>query len=366
MSDVRRFNLQGRLSSWAALRASTTDVTETRPRDDAMAKAVSQRIDFLRIVLICAIVYIHVPDPMTQTPWLAVVRSVFVDGLFRVGVPVLSAVSGYLLAASLQRRSYPATFKNKLRTLLVPLILWNLPLVVALYFIEARGLTHYQFHAPAYPFSAFNWTDLVFGIEGQPVNYPMYFIRDLFVAFLISPLFMAVSRFSPLVAIGVVTVIFASGIDGVLIMRNEIAINFFVGFLIFRSGFKPTALDAYAVPCLMAAIAAGLLLAIFPHLFRMPFMLMSPWLVWPAASLATRLKGFDTIRRQASSSIAIFVMHAPILMVIWALFGKALTGGEYFAMWLLAPILVISIALMVYRIVHRLAPGVARWSFGSR
>ena len=366
MSDASEFGPQGRLPIWEGLLGPTGAPTEIRPIDETARAAVSQRIDFLRFVLICAIVYIHVPDPVTQAPWLASVRSLVVDGFSRVGVPVLSAVSGYLFAASLQRKAYPAVLKAKVRTLLVPLIVWNLPLVVALYFVEARELTQYQFHAPAFPFSSGNWFDLVFGFENQPINYPMYFIRDLFVCCLIAVPFIAVARHAPLLALAVITAVFATGIDGPLILRDIIPINFFVGYLVHRFRWDVTAWDAFAFPCLLAAIVVCVTFVIFPDMFRLPFMLLSPWVVWPAASLATRIKGFQAITRQAASSIAIFVMHAPILMALWATFGKDLTGREYFILWLVAPPFVIATTMIIYRCVHGLLPGFARWAFGSR
>ena len=366
MSDAGPFGSQGRVPIWAGWLGSGSAPNEIRPTDETTRAVVSQRIDFLRFVLICAIVYIHVPDPVTQAPWLAIVRSLVVDGFSRVGVPVLSAVSGYLFAASLQRKTYPVVLKAKVRTLLVPLILWNLPLVVALYFVEARELTQYQFHAPAFPFSVANWFDLVFGFENQPINYPLYFLRDLFVCCLIAVPFIPVARRAPLVALVVVMIVFATGIDGPLILRDVIAINFFVGYLVHRFRWDVTAWDAYAFPCLLAATIACVIFVVFPDMFRLPFMLLSPWLVWPAASLATRIKGFEVIRRQAAASIAIFVVHVPMLIVLWALFGKDLTGREYFILWLVAPAFVVAAAMIIYRCVHGRLPGVARWTFGSR
>lgn len=64
---------------------------------------VSSRIDLMRILLISSIVFAHIPYKPQSSPLLGTygfvnwLRVFLCEGLIRIGVPCLGAISGYLL-----------------------------------------------------------------------------------------------------------------------------------------------------------------------------------------------------------------------------------------------------------------------------
>lgn len=342
---------------------------DLEPRPSASseaADAVGLRIRFLRLMMICGIVFIHVPDAAFENAALHVIRSIFVDGIFRFGVPVLSVMSGYLLYGSLQRKPIKKVLSAKLRTLMIPMIVWNLPFVVMLYVIESRAIGAYQFNAPAFPFSASNWFELTFGWAHQPINYPMYFIRDLMVTSALAPLFVVLATRAPILGCIAIVLFFGMDWDGNLVLRNIIPISVYCGFLIARYRVDLLAMDRFALPCLIGALCIGVLLALFPEMTWYPVLMLAPPLVWPAASLAMRMPVSHLVARHSAASFAIFVTHAPFLMLAWAVFGRTLSDAGYFVFFLIAPVGAILFGLSLYRVLYALSPWLARTVFGSR
>lgn len=108
--------------------------------------------------------------------------------LGRIAVPFFFFISGYLL---LYKEDYSLDFykrnlKKKARTLLLPYILWNL-ICLGIYFLKVRlsaylGLEVYE--AELLLLSTPLWQNLI-----EPVNFPLWYVRDLIVMNLLLPFF---------------------------------------------------------------------------------------------------------------------------------------------------------------------------------
>ena len=170
-------------------------------RDEAQSKAINK----LRFVLIVLVLLMH----STGFPPLSRVRVDFatVDGwdvynLFRLAlgyvlgqgaVPAFFLISGYLFfrnADRFTRSVYTSKLKRRLRTLLIPYLLWNLLYVVILFLpllydsvktgTVTAGLSGF--------FSQNDFLSVFWaGKRGYPANVPMWFVRDLMVMCLASP-----------------------------------------------------------------------------------------------------------------------------------------------------------------------------------
>ncbi len=97
----------------------------------------------MRILLISGIVFVHVPHDAETSPFLGLygffdwLRVFLGDALFRIGVPCLSAISGYLLfRRGMSGFDYPATIRSKSKTVLLPFLLWNGALFAAVLLIQ--------------------------------------------------------------------------------------------------------------------------------------------------------------------------------------------------------------------------------------
>lgn len=115
--------------------------------------------------------------------------------------PTFFLISGYVFFKSV--RPTAAWFKRKLasrvRTLLVPLVLWNLLAIVVLAAVQALHLPALsQESAWSAPVLGHTPGELLQAIvalpSGQPLVYPLWFLRDLFVLMLVSPVLYACIR----------------------------------------------------------------------------------------------------------------------------------------------------------------------------
>ena len=152
---------------------------------------ISERISLLRYVMILGIVILHIPPNIplaeTGTGVFHFIKAFLVHAVFRSTVPVLTCISGYLLFNSYLYTSISLIFIKKAKRLIVPLFIWNFPIVLLLYVFQSQGVFS-NYSVKLYPFDAVTFFNGIFSITGAPVNFPLFFLRDLFVLSLLSPL----------------------------------------------------------------------------------------------------------------------------------------------------------------------------------
>jgi succinoglycan biosynthesis protein ExoH len=109
------------------------DCEEARMLD----REISKRIWVTRYVMVIGIVILHLPPYQGLSELdgsiFEYVKAFFAHGVFRASVPVLTVMSGYLIFATKLYTKPVKLLKKKVSTLLIPLIVWNLPLAVLVY-----------------------------------------------------------------------------------------------------------------------------------------------------------------------------------------------------------------------------------------
>jgi surface polysaccharide O-acyltransferase-like enzyme len=151
-------------------------------------KALSLRIDFLRLYAVLMVVCFHIaPTPdysFTQTnPLLQDDFVVFVKFIFRQLLPagsmsLLPAITGLLVFAKPTQRPYMDNAKKWGRSLLMPYLTWGIILAVFFYTAIALGVSTHIFRSTE--LTAYNVADAIIGIDGLPIDYPLYFLRNMF------------------------------------------------------------------------------------------------------------------------------------------------------------------------------------------
>lgn len=173
----------------------------------------SQVIDFLRFPLIVLIVFYHNSDTALQ------IGDVLYDGsdtnmpvfhwctqIFKVPLAFRNQffffISGYLFFQNVKKfdkLSYKNKIQNRVRTLFVPYLFWNC-IVIALYVIismipQLNNIMNTEIHG--HNFFRYFWNqpvELKSGFElegiqlGYPINYQFWYVRDLMIAVLLTPI----------------------------------------------------------------------------------------------------------------------------------------------------------------------------------
>lgn len=307
---------------------------------------LSSRINLMRIVLISGIVFVHVPHNPETSPFLGLygffdwLRVFLGDALFRVGVPCLSAISGYLLfRRGMSEFDYSATVKSKTRTVLLPFLLWNGALFVAVLLMQRVGVGDGYFP------DLWNATPREIishgaAIEEFPVNVPLYFLRDLFVCILLSPILAFGVRRFPLAILGMLLILtVVPDLTVYIVQKKSILFSFTLGITLALYKVDLKALDPYAIIITIVLLIATALLATGLYMTGPAFTVELNYLLnllavvgavglWASSSLLIRSRIGQRLANTGSLSFWIFCAHYPLLVMMWMVWNKS--GPDFY------------------------------------
>ncbi|MBO1904813.1 acyltransferase [Microvirga sp. 3-52] len=184
-------------------------------------EGLREQIDILRFLLVFGLVFLHYGKfpGYSHDPWeglilndhpIATFTNSYFYFFFLSSVPLLSAISGYLF---FREADYSASFflrryRSRTRSVLLPMISWNaISLAVA-----AIVLSLYPNYGKILAYDVFNlrWQDIInahIGLTQNPANFQFWFLRDLFLTVLCSPILAFLIKRIPWIAFSVLFVI---------------------------------------------------------------------------------------------------------------------------------------------------------------
>ncbi len=339
--------------------------------------ALSIRIRLARIVCIAALVYIHVPpfepvflDPAKVAPfetvWLLVRATIG-----RASVPLLSILSGMLLWQTLSKPSstYGRVLSSKAKTLLVPLLAWNL--IAAVLNIMAGDLP---------PASLFSWLDRLISLRDVPLIVPTYFLRDLFVCIALYPIYRTALDRRPIITLTVVALAGVFGLLDWLLLTPAILLFFMLGQALASGALARISLPGLPVVLLLHLQICVLILylptalpslsvpAEYWHLateaLRLLQRMSGAALFWLFTGLLAKWEGKERLLRIEPYVFFYFCGHALFINAVWR--ALELAGGVEFGspayqlLFFTAPVLVAIFLIPAAMIGLRIAP----WAIG--
>ncbi len=162
------------------------------------------RLQHLKTLLLLGVVICHAWSghqyiKTDQIPPVHFVRW-FSNVLISSGLPVFFFLSGYFASRHFEEYltwdGYKTLIKKKVLTLAVPYLLWNV--IFILFYLAAGsvvpriGQRVAKFHLD----TLYGFIDKLLGLSGSPLDGPLWFVRDLFVLFLILPLIVAAMKYA--------------------------------------------------------------------------------------------------------------------------------------------------------------------------
>ncbi len=322
---------------------------------------ISLRINLMRIMLIAGIVFVHIPfDPATAPfngtygsfDWLRVFLR---DVLFRMGVPCLSAISGYLLfRKGLEAFDYRKVIVSKAGTVLLPFLIWNSAVFLVVYLAQSRGIGFGYLHDVLNA----DWRQTLtdgFAAEGMPVNIPLYFLRDLFVCILISPLLAWLIKRFPLQTLTVLLLVAVlPDVTLGFVLKKSILFSFSFGIYASLYKLDLKAFDRYALPIAVSLLAASALLASglyatgpdFPVAYdtaRNILAIVGPVGFWVASASLIETKLGKRLAQTGGLSFWIFCAHYPLLVFFWMAWNR--TGIEFYPLFYCAAFVLVFVIL---------------------
>lgn len=169
----------------------------------------------------------------------------FVLFFFFSVVPLLSAISGWLFFSFAADPNVAAAgalahrMRRRFVSLYLPLLFWN-----AVFLVLMLALFR---HAPGYPLlrelnidfavaGALDYVNAVFGLTQHPIGFQFWFVRDLFLTALISPILWAVLRAAPYAGAVALGLVWITGHDLWIFFRTDVLFFFYLGGLIRMRG----------------------------------------------------------------------------------------------------------------------------------
>lgn len=211
----------------------------------------SERIKLLRPGLIFLIICTHIqgnlyrPDIKDIELNLVNYLHVLLSGVLAVSaLPLLSIISGYLAGITLKKYGYWLTLYKKIIRILLPMLAWNLILALYIYNKQKTGLA-WRSDLILYPFNletSMNWLYGLFSLFRLPANQPLYFLKELFICFLLIPVLFRASQ-KPLLCIALLLVVAYMAVSGTnfgFFHRIDIYGFFLIGLAIYNRSFLVT------------------------------------------------------------------------------------------------------------------------------
>lgn len=157
----------------------------------------SQAINRLRFPMACAVVVLHYCTTVftDATGSTKILYIIFQEGICRLAVPCFFFISGFLFFNHLQEWSWnewSRKIKSRVRTLLLPYILWNM---IALLAFWAYDNLHGGQVSLFQQLQHYGGIRIFWGVDGgipvgssvAPIDGPLWFIRDLIYFVLLTP-----------------------------------------------------------------------------------------------------------------------------------------------------------------------------------
>ncbi|NGO50025.1 acyltransferase family protein [Allomesorhizobium camelthorni] len=218
---------------------------------DAVApvgKAMSDRIKIARSLCIFFMTFVHVQAGIAENVYdrdagfFDIVYFILTRLMGLSSVSLLSVVSGYFIVSSLLKAAAGRLMVSKFRTLVVPLIAWNL-LMLAL--LAGYGVVSGNWKDMP-EFSATGMANALLAVTGWPLVVPLWFLRDLFVCCLFAPILYQGLRRFPVATILALVAFTLFGEILYILQRPQLMLFFGLGMWLRIAGASEEGIDRIA------------------------------------------------------------------------------------------------------------------------
>jgi fucose 4-O-acetylase-like acetyltransferase len=356
------------------------------PSEDSL----SSRIEILRFPLIVGVVFIHTyaekvhPYGLLGVAytgfWVEFVKSFISSGVAVVAVPLFFLISGYLFfAGEWSRERYLGKLKRRFHTLLIPFAFWNLATLaidLAIYSNpQTKGYFDKFFMQGVYSRSLLKNIGDWLGITSNwPVSIQFWFIRDLMVLAVLSPVIhFLLTRKSALPILIALFVLWLPLPDPHFWQESmEASFYFCLGAYLSQTGKDVTFLDKFGP--WISTIFLGLLifhsaLQNNPLCFRKLFIIFGVPSVWWLAGLAIRTNMLKSLLINLSSaSFFVFAAHLLFLKLMLKISYRLLlptSATAVLALYFLIPLCVIALLVALYHCLLNVMPSFLGFITGS-
>lgn len=372
----------------------------------------SRTISYLRFPLTLGIIFIHfdliehiftyhgVQYGLDRPSWYVFLINFFSEVLPQIGVPLFFIISGYLF---FRRGNFTgSTYRQKLlkraRTLLVPYLLWNLVAVLihAFYLIPGLFPNAGQEQVCLTPLRLFHTFFANFPGQGifvmpetvasnngfpYPINLPMWYVRDLMVMVLLSPVvYWLVSRVGKwsVILLGIVYYVYhplfaPDGNWGVLMSQAAFFFTWGAYYAVRKDNFVESFRRCPFMPLLYLPVAVadaltrGLSYNLYIHQTGVLLGVVSAVVIVAYLLERGRVHVNQTL---AGSSFFVYALHVSILFevskVVFIVFHLSDNVWSMLILYFATPICTAALGVALYILLKRFTPSLCSLLTGGR
>jgi surface polysaccharide O-acyltransferase-like enzyme len=167
-----------------------------------MDKYLSDKIKLLSFLAIVLVVILHSNNGFLffyQTSWTdysVFTKNFISNNVTLIAVPFFFTFSGYLFFINYNATSLLKKLKKRITTLILPYLIWSAIGLVTLFVFSKAWWFESNY------FDQFSLTKLIFSLSVKPIPFQLWFLRNLILLTLISPIiYLAINHFSYSLAI---------------------------------------------------------------------------------------------------------------------------------------------------------------------
>lgn len=366
---------------------NTVDISANQQRRSISA-ATSQSINVARVLCIFFMIFVHiwpnfrVVDPAVGVRPIDVVLHFFTDVLGRSSVPLLSVISGWLVASS-YKGAWSSLVKSRFRSMIVPLILWNIiffSLLLIYSWLTKSSIKETFGNDLSLKFII----NTIFSVSDFSINYPIAFVRDLFICIIIFPIISYIAKKRNIITYAASLLLVVYGIYGhssIFILRPAILCFFFFGVFIYNYNINIENILLRNIILLFSIfsvfiiysfeIAPNINISIFDSsdpLYLFIIRASVSYIFWQLAVYISRSNIEVFFRNIVQYVFFVFCIHA-IIIKLMSPIGKYIFDGYnayYPVYFFMQPFVVFAVGIVSAILLNRYAPVIFRYLNGGK
>ena len=301
-----------------------------------------KRISYLRLVLVLALVFLHygglygtnISPYRGYTGQEMPVASILISFILYVGftaVPAMSAISGYLFFRGASRDVAPQ-FMRKIRrrvvSLAIPFLLWSsfFALVALLVHLQWPDMFANEFSHNSRSFVRV-FADAVLSFSRPPVAFQLWFVHDLIMTVLVSPIIWLLVGRAPILTIIVLVPLWIVDVHLYLFHRLDVVLFFCFGAACAMHGWRPDLPRRWIAPFFALFLAVVFARTVAPY-YLGPYSgldidiatgamrVLGAIAIWNGAALVLTGRFADWVQRNSYMAFFIHCAHYPPILFL--------------------------------------------------
>lgn len=285
------------------------------------------------------------------------------NGITRVAVPLFFIISGFLLSygTKLTITTYRLKVSKRIKTLLLPYLIWSIWGILFYYILQSIPASSAFFTKRLIKdYSVIDWLKAIFI---DPIPYQLWFLRDLMLLVLLSPVIFHTVRLTRFIVLGVMFFLWVNDYD-LSIVSNEALLFFSIGLC---QGLRESKMQINPEIGFAAAIIWPVLLIVklvlayynyiiaemLIHKLAILAGIAGLWFLYDL--LSPESIAAKKIMKYSQYSFFIYLSHEPILTIVkkGMFFFLPKTPLGYFLVYITAPILVVITVIILAKSIKK-------------